>query len=373
MNTQSILYRTLHRALSYKRPHATDTTDRFTFWLTEQLPADADWYFDTVGNLHVDMRQDDSNTTLFTAHVDTVHRTEGINKIDMTDTHWFAMDDVLGADDGAGVAMLMHLLCGGVPAYYLFTQGEECGGIGATYVADNYEYLLMQFDRAIAFDRRGIDSVITHQGRGRCCSDVFGNALAAALGAHNDNLMHLTDDTGVYTDTAEFISVIPECTNISIGYYKEHTVTEHLDLVYFQQLADAVLRVEWDKLPTERDPSVIEDKWGAWDNSYYSSMYPNYGYTTFSRMPDSTTINNPLVDYRVEELYDALIDAQYGCFKLLTTLIAETVYPDDPFMATTHIKQRYISPELIDDAIRNIDIVDPDTILFDLFDAAYAA
>jgi hypothetical protein len=41
-------------------------------------------------------------------------------------------------------------------------------------------------------------------------------------------------------------------------------------------------------------------------------------------------------------------------------------------MAMTHIKQRYISPDLIDAAIRDIDVVDADTILFDLFDAAYA-
>jgi hypothetical protein len=368
MNKQSILFRTLHRALSYKRPHNTDMTDRFTFWLTEQLPAHADWYFDTVGNLHVDMRSDYAHTTLFTAHVDTVHRVEGKNHIRMTDTHWHASGDVLGADDGAGVAMLMHLLCGGVPAYYLFTQGEECGGIGASHVADQYEYLLMQFDRAIAFDRRGIDSVITHQGRGRCCSDAFGNALAIALGAHNDNLMHLTDDTGIYTDTAEFIEVIPECTNISVGYAKEHTQDESLDLVYFQQLADAVLLVEWDKLPTERDPSVIESKWGNYD---WTESY-GYGYTTFARMPDQATINNPLVDYRREELYDALIDAQYGCYKLLTTLIAEAVYPDDPHMAMTHIKQRYICPDMIEHAIRVIDEYDVDTILFDLFDAAYA-
>jgi hypothetical protein len=366
MNTQSILYRTLHRALSYKRPHNTGTTERFTHWLTEQLPHGTDYYFDPVGNLHVDTRTDYSHTTLFIAHVDTVHRVEGVNTIDVTNTHWFAHGDVLGADDGAGVAILMHLLCSGVPAYYIFSQGEECGGIGAKYIADNYEYLLLQFDRAIAFDRRGIESVITHQGMGRCCSDAFGNALSGALDAHNLDMMHLVDDTGVYTDTAEFTHVIPECTNISVGYYKEHTQDEHLDILYFQRLADAVLLVEWDKLPTERDPAVIEDKWGA---------IGDYNYSTFSRMPP--TINSFSVpvggyDYATEELYDALIDAQYGCFELLTTLIAETVYPDDPYMARSHIKARHFAPEVIDAAIRDIDLVDADTILFDLFDTAYA-
>jgi len=365
MNKKSILFRTLHRALSYKRPHNTGTTERFTQWLVDNLPANTEWFYDAVGNLHVDTRTDYAHTTLFIAHVDTVHHTEGKNTIDITDTHWYAKDDVLGADDGAGVAILMHLLCSGVPAYYIFSQGEECGGIGAKHIADNYEYLLVQFDRAVAFDRRGIDSVITHQGMGRCCSDAFGNALSGALDAHNLNMMHLVDDTGVYTDTAEFTHVIPECTNISVGYYKEHTQDEHLDLVYFAQLADAVLLVDWDKLPTERDPSVIEDKWNTWDN---------WSYSTYSRMHPHTinSLSSGDYDYAREELYDALIDAQYGCFELLSTLIAETVYPDDPYMAKTHIKARYFDPEVIYAAIRDIDIVDVDTILFDLFDTAYA-
>lgn len=367
MNKETILYKTLHHALSLKRPHNTNTTDNFAVWLSKRIPANVDWHFDTVGNLHVDARFDDKNTTLFVAHIDTVHHTEGVNHIEMTDTHWFASGDVLGADDGAGVAMLMHLLCSGVPAYYIFTQGEERGGIGAKFIADEYDWLLMQFDRAIAFDRRGIESVITHQGFGRCCSDTFGNALAGALDEHNLNLMHLVDDTGIYTDTAEFTEIIPECTNISVGYYSEHTQKEHLDLVYFAQLAVAVLLIDWDALPTERDPSVLESKFDSYGYGSMYGQYDDYGYGK-----PINTINNSLVDYRVEELYDALIDAKYGDYTFLITLIAEAVYPDDPIMARHHIKQRHISADLIDSAMRDIDIVDPDVILFELFDSAYA-
>jgi len=35
----------------------------------------------------------------------------------------------------------------------------------------------------------------------------------------------------VYTDTAEFTDIIPECTNRSVGYAREHTQEESLDLV----------------------------------------------------------------------------------------------------------------------------------------------
>ena len=45
------------------------------------------------------------------------------------------------------------------------------------------------------------------------------------------------DEGGVYTDSAEFTDIIPECTNISVGYYKEHTVNETQDIQYNFQLA----------------------------------------------------------------------------------------------------------------------------------------
>ena len=236
-----ILHAVLGKALHMKRPHNTASVDYFTDWLWEMLPShlrDAS-YLDAVGNLHVDARITDYHKTLFVAHVDTVHREVGANAVRKTDTHWYADGSQLGADDGAGVALLMHMLHNDVAGYYIFTQGEEKGGIGAKYLADYKKTLLSEFDRAIAFDRKGIDSVITHQGWGRCCSDEFGEALCREIGKGNDDMMHLNDDTGVYTDTAEFTGVIAECTNISVGYQFEHTEKEELNMIYFTQLAEA--------------------------------------------------------------------------------------------------------------------------------------
>ncbi len=360
MNNQTALLTTLNRALSTKRPHATRSTDDFTFWLSDHLPSGTDYFFDPVGNLHVDLRHSAANTTLFTAHVDTVHHAEGINRIHKTPQYWTASGDVLGADDGAGVAMLMHLIHNNIPAYYIFTQGEECGGIGAKFIADNYDYLLLQFDRAIAFDRRGLDSVITYQGGLRCCSDAFAYSLSNAICADDLDMMHSPDDTGVYTDTKEFIYTIPECTNISIGYYSEHTQAEKLDLSYFFRLSAALIRIDWDALPTVRDTSITDNKWTNWDS--YGSSSPYY-----------TANLDYYYDKTLENLYDALILADQGFPSELEIMIAETVYPDDPHMARQHIRQKYITPEMIDDALNKLDYLDAESILFDLFDAAYAA
>lgn len=250
MDKKSILYTTLARALSMMRPHNSEGTRRLTDWLEQRAPAHARIKRDAAGNLHVDTRLNSSNRTLFIAHVDTAHRKEGANKIRQTFTYWYADGASLGADDGAGVAMLMHLMYSGVHAYYIFTQGEVYGGIGTMWLAKHEIDLLSEFDRAIAFDRKGIDSVTTHQGGGRCCSDAFADALCASLNA-DMKLMYLPDSTDAYTDMAEFIRVIPERTNISAGFYSEDGDKESLDIIHFQALADRVALIDWDSLPTD--------------------------------------------------------------------------------------------------------------------------
>lgn len=379
MNKNSILHKTLARALSMMRPHNSEGTRRLTDWLetsARTLP-NAMIGRDGIGNLHVDTRLNSSNKTLFVAHVDTVHRKEGPNKIRKTSTHWHADRAALGADDGAGVAMLMHLMHSGVPAYYIFTQGEECGGIGATWLADNWKDGLAEFDRAIAFDRRGIDSVITHQGRGRCCSDAFADALSFAL---NDDmtLMYLPDNTGVYTDTAEFIDIIPECTNISVGYYSEHSDKEKLDIIHFQALADRVAKIDWDTLPTNRDPKEVitydaydYTSWGAWSRKGWgttsvSSVAGRDGGNTYHHLTDLDDD-----EWMREELRDALYDAMAGSKQWLIELLCESVYPEDPEMAEHFIDRNKLDEETLTLALQHSTVFDPDTVLAEIFDMAY--
>lgn len=371
MTNQSTLMHVLHNALSIKRPHKGIGVHKFMLFIVDTLPKPLLHHarFDKCGNLHVDARGGASKT-LFVAHVDTVHRQDGKNKIKKNKHSWHAKGDVLGADDGAGVAMLLHMMCAGIKGYYVFTQGEEKGGIGATFIRDNDKDLLKQFDRAIAFDRRGIDSVITHQGWGRCCSDAFGNALCLELGKANDNLMHLNDDTGVYTDTAEFVDYIPECTNISIGYDHEHSQQESLNLVYFQQLANAVLLVDWEALPTERDPTQPDplDRYNKYADWGWESTY---GYPVSKAFTSSHSYN-----VQTEQLYDDLIDFKYGHTEPLLRRIADVAYPDDPELAMKHMNPKQLDEKDIDDmllCIDDLDMQDVEFCLLDMFDVMHVA
>ena len=373
MKIKSILHKTLARALSVKRPHNTPAVSDFTEWLFNALPAELKSFtsVDGAGNLHIDNRIAGSKT-LFIAHVDTVHREVGANKIRKTATHWYADGAPLGADDGAGCAMLMHLIHADVKGYYIFSQGEECGGIGAKHIATYHTNLLAQFDRAIAFDRRGIDSVISHQGMGRCASDVFCEALANDLNAFDDTLMYSPDDTGVYTDTAEFTDIIPECTNISVGYDHEHSQQETLNIHHYELLSQAVLAVQWDKLPTDRDPTVPEYKKTKYDTAWWTN-YGVYDDTGKRDINQSKYFANWQDDdyWQTEDLLDGLYDAMAGSYDFLLEQISEAVYPEQPDLALRFLNRRLLTDELLQEALIQARTYDAPTVLCTLFDAIH--
>jgi hypothetical protein len=374
MNKKAILHKTLARGLSAKRPHNTVAVSDFTEWLFNALPAELKSFtsVDGAGNLHIDNRVAGSRT-LFIAHVDTVHKETGANKIRKTASTWYADGAALGADDGAGVALLMHMMHHNIHGYYIFSQGEECGGIGAKHLEKNHADLLKQFDRAIAFDRRGTDSIISHQGWGRCASDTFCQALADELNLHDENLMYTPDDTGVYTDTAEFVDIIPECTNISVGYDHEHSQQECLNIHHYELLSQAVLAVQWDKLPTDRDPTVPEYKQTKYDTAWWSSYGVYDDATAHNTRLDSKYFGKWQDDdyWETEDLLDAIDDALEERYDFLLELISEAVYPEDPKIAVRFLNRRLLTKELLQEAITMAHTYESSTVLCTLFDAIH--
>lgn len=192
-----------------------------------------------------------NSDTIFTCHLDTVCKE--VKKVNhVFDKNIIKTDGTtnLGADDKAGMTVLLYMINKGVPGLYYFFVGEEVGCIGSSNLALSEDF--SKYKRCISFDRRGYGSVITHQMRGRCCSKEFAEKLSVELS--KDLLVFEPDSTGIVTDSASFMSQIPECTNISVGYFKEHTIHEHQDIFYLKKLCDSVVSVNWEDLPCVRDP-----------------------------------------------------------------------------------------------------------------------
>jgi hypothetical protein len=189
--------------------------------------------------------------TIFIAHMDTVGSVppKRINQIVDGDIMRTDGTTNLGADDKAGMTVLLYLLHKRVPGFYLFVWGEETGREGSRALTNKYSFAT--FKRAIAFDRRDTNSIITVQSGQTSCSDEFATALAEQLNAHGLNMR--SDPTGSFTDTFSFFGEVPECTNISVGYTGAHGNTEQQDLAFLEDLCYAAGRVNWEELPTVQD------------------------------------------------------------------------------------------------------------------------
>lgn len=262
-------------------PHGTEAD---LFYL---LPQDLE--IDEFGNLYKIVG--DKYSTMFACHLDTA--TSALTDVDhVIDGDIIKTDgtSILGADDKAGVTILMYMIENNIPGLYYFFLGEEVGCVGSKKLAELHKTKKIDcITKVISFDRRGTTSIITHQCSSRCCSDDFGTALANALniaGAEiydNDTVLNYKNDpTGLYTDSAQFTRIYPECTNISVGYQGEHTFNETQNIKHLDKLAKAALLVDWESLPISRDPSVVDYSgycyggggWSSWDDEY---SYGNYG------------------------------------------------------------------------------------------------
>lgn len=288
---------TLIEILSWKRRHDTRAENKFLTWLRAEIKRRGGTpRVHAAGNVSATIAPPDGKATdvLFSCHVDTQHKMptvavgaeatgeEALLKpqqimydgnlghlfLSPKDKGWAAC---LGADDGAGVWIMLEMIKAKVPGTYLFHRGEECGFIGASAMVQKERDFLEQFAIAVAFDRPGTTEVITTQGGDRCCSAKFAGELAKRLNDTGVGLSMVTSDHGGVTDTNRYRHIIPECCNVAAGYRQQHHQGEWLDYGFLVKMRDAVLKVEWKTLPVDRDPKVIDPPY------YQRSARGNFG------------------------------------------------------------------------------------------------
>ena len=265
-------------------------------------------YTDAYGNLYAMIGQPN---VIYSSHTDTVHREADpmlqTVYIDEGQSRLFKGDDkmCLGADCGTGVWSMLQMIEAKVPGLYIFHRAEEIGGLGSGWIIDNpqastdsdHEHWVQQYTQCIAFDRYGTKSIITHQGMERTCSDEYADALGKLLG-----MGHGPDDGGSFTDSKNYCRLVPECTNLSVGYKHQHTNKEYQDLDYLLARTDRRCTVghEIDKLTPTRDPAKVElleyDNWG-WPY-YRGNNYAYFGTSKLNRDFD--------YDYPDNKLHDAI-------------------------------------------------------------------
>jgi hypothetical protein len=263
---------TLLAMFSYMRPRGSRTEQAFVDRFLTPLGFERDPYQNLVLSIG-------DAPVLFSAHMDTVHRIEGFQTLDYGDDKVIRLSrkarrgasNCLGADDTAGVWLITEMVKAGVEGTYVIHHGEESGCIGSADLAKGDPEWLSQFRSAIAFDRAGVRDIVTHQMGQRTCSDAFARSLALQLPKG-----YRPDPTGVYTDTNEYAHIVPECTNISVGYKGQHGVSEEQNVPHLVELRDHLTKIRVSELIIDRDPTNDYPEWGRYEDEYHRDFSENY-------------------------------------------------------------------------------------------------
>ncbi|PIC65963.1 peptidase M28 [Sporosarcina sp. P21c] len=167
---------------------------------------------------------------LVNAHLDIVRELIPGRQILKTDGVWSSSEGILGADDRAGIAILLQIskylqtsrFTGTVK--YILTVEEEVGLIGASEVDVAF---LQNVDAAFVLDRRGSGDIVTScAGIEYFCTDSFGSAIEEIAGISEAGEWKCTP--GGSSDTRIWAAAGIQSVNLSVGYQNEHTNAESL-------------------------------------------------------------------------------------------------------------------------------------------------
>ena len=283
--------------LQYKRPQDSVSQKKFCRKYLEPIfgkPDTAGNYILRIGNPKI----------AFMSHHDTVHKSGGYQTVEVyQDFAKVSNSDCLGADCTTGIYIMLRMIQAGVEGLYIVHASEEIGCLGSGYIARETPDVVAGIDAAISFDRYGYSSIITHQMSMRTCSDDFAYSLEQCL-----DLGYTTDTRGSYTDSNEYKHLIPECTNVSVGYFDQHRNIEQQDLVFMDTVADAFINADFSSLIISRKPEFDID-YSGFDSPYdfedldlehvvanhpksVAKLLQSYGYSANGLLEDIQEIRN---------------------------------------------------------------------------------
>ena len=189
---------------------------------------------DRHGNLLAEKvyRTGNGPVIMLNAHLDNVEELVPGRKIMKEDGLWRSDKGILGADDRAGVAVILQIARNLAQSSFngkvkfVFTVKEECGLVGASQVD---EYFLWDVDAAFVVDRRGTGDIVTSCGGYiPFCNEAFGRCIEEIAVKTTTGKWACT--AGGSSDTRIWAAHGIQSVNLSVGYHHEHTENEMLDI-----------------------------------------------------------------------------------------------------------------------------------------------
>jgi len=128
----------------------------------------------------------------------------------------------LGADDRAGIVAIILYLFAGLRPHIFLPSGEESGGLGTkAFIKNDLNVFADKINFMVQFDRQGSTDAVQYSDSNTSLIDIFTQEyFKKAIGSYTDisDLMPAYGISGV---------------NLSIGYDKQHTTDETLDVSTF--------------------------------------------------------------------------------------------------------------------------------------------
>lgn len=233
---------------------------------------------DAFGNLIVDIGKP---RIIWSSHTDTVHNESKLQRVIVDRNRIVRVkhpleSNCLGADCTTGVYIMMKMIEAGVEGRYIFHRDEEAGLNGSRYIAKNTPDVLKGIEATIAFDRKNKGDIITWQGH-KTASNDFAESLAAIL-----DMGYKPSTNGMGTDTKSYSALVPECTNISVGYFNQHTNAESQDLFFLEKLIAKMVTFDSSSLVIKRTPEepYVYKYQGGYGGRNYSALNSGFGAET---------------------------------------------------------------------------------------------
>ena len=200
--------------------------------LTDELSVDG------YGNILAEVtiganRMGPAFTILLNSHLDVVDEIEPDREILKHGNVWTSSYGILGADDRAGLGVILHTLKQ-LPMIHLqspvkvklaFTVEEEIGLCGASAVSRDF---LEGVQAAIVVDRRGNSDIVTGTRGTAFCDELFGSMIALIGNLGEEKRWEPT--MGGRSDTLIWAQQGIQSVNLSVGYQNEHTSEEELNI-----------------------------------------------------------------------------------------------------------------------------------------------
>ena len=203
-------------------------------WITQQLNIlQIAHSVDEIGNIWSCAH---GGRPLLCAHLDSVSATEQrpfAREIKLEDGMLWG-NGMIGADDKAGVYIILHLLALGRRDFnFLLTVQEECGRIGVQHFLKHQSLSTIPF--ALVLDRRGRNDLI-------CTKNHYGSQQFEKWLLETMSAFGYVSAQGWCSD-ADVLCHTLESANLSVGYYDPHTAYDYLNLAQMENAISAIIKV----------------------------------------------------------------------------------------------------------------------------------